>query len=150
MDINHEEVLVPMPLEGEDLGVELVRLNHAGLIGLPRLAEAYLDAHHRLAGTRDTDHAFRRSYRGAVYGYGLSMGRVHGPWTELRDTIQNILGNMAANVWYAGDVIRQIADAYATADTEAGEKLQAEWENRPVDSNDPKDHPVDLDPMPLR
>jgi hypothetical protein len=115
-----------MPLNGADLGVELEGLRHAGRIGLPRIAEIFLDANHRLAGTDDIDGAFRRSYGGQYVG-GPSSGAVAGPWTALRDTVQTILGNTATNVVMAGQILCHIADTYETCDTEAGDALRREW-----------------------
>jgi hypothetical protein len=114
-----------MPLEGEDLGVELVELRHAGRVGLPRIAEVYVDANHRLAETADVDAAFKRTYGG--FEGGPSYGTVAGPWTALRNLSQTVLGNTASNVMEAGEVLRHVADTYETCDTEAGEKLRSEW-----------------------
>jgi hypothetical protein len=130
-----------MPLEGEDLGVKLVDLWHAGRIGLPRTAEAYVEANRMLAGTGDSDDAFDRSYGG--YQGGVSSGQVYGPWTQLRNTIQTILGNTANNVEQAGVVLVHIADSYAQTDTEAAERLSQEWDNRAVDPTDPRDKPLE-------
>lgn len=115
-----------MPLEGEDLGVELEGLRHAGRIGLPRIAEVFLDANHRLAATNDIDGAFRRGYGGQYMG-GPSSGVVVGPWTDLRNTVQTTLGKTATNIITAGEVLRHIADTYEQCDTEAGEALRKEW-----------------------
>lgn len=130
-----------MPLEGEALGVELVDLWHAGRIGLPRIAEAYVEANHTLAGTADHDDAFSRGYGGEYYAGGASSGKVSGPWTQLRNTIQTILGNTANNVEQAGVTLVHVADCYAQTDTEAGDRLRREWDERAIDPNDPKDKP---------
>jgi hypothetical protein len=132
-----------MPLEGEALGVELVALWHAGRIGLPRIAEAYVEANRTLAGTASGDGAFSRGYGGEYYTGGASSGQVYGPWTQLRNTIQTILGNTANNVEQAGVVLVQIADAYAQTDAAAADRLRREWDNRAVDPTDPRDKPLE-------
>lgn len=132
-----------MPLAGEALGVELVALWHAGRVGLPRIAEAYIQANRMLAGTASGDGAFSRGYGGEHYPGGASSGQVYGPWTQLRDTIQTILGNTANNVELAGAVLVHIADSYAETDAAAAARLRQEWDNRAVDPTDPRDKPLE-------
>jgi hypothetical protein len=134
-----------MPLEGEMLGVELADLWHAGKIGMPRIAEAYVEANRTLAGTANHEGAFSRSYGGPSYSGGASSGKVMGPWTQQRNTIQTILGNTANNVMEAGAVLVHIADSYAQTDGAAATRLQREWDNRAVDPTDPRDRPLDGD-----
>lgn len=135
-----------MPLKGEDLGVELVDLRHAGRIGLPRIAEVYLDANHRLAATGDVDGAFSRSY--GDYGAESSYGPLRGPWVALRDTVQTVLGTTAGNVIKAGEILCHIADTYEINDTEAGEKLRSEWASYEHDDDFVNQPPGDL-PEPI-
>jgi hypothetical protein len=132
-----------MPLEGEYLGVELADLWHAGKIGMPRIAEAYVEANRTLAATSNNEGAFSRGYGGESYTGGASSGKVMGPWTQHRNTIQTILGNTANNVMEAGTVLVHIADAYASTDGAAATRLQQEWNNRAVDPTDPRDRPLD-------
>lgn len=132
-----------MPLEGEDLGVKLVDLWHAGRIGLPRIAEAYVEANRTLAGTADSDDAFSRGYGGEYYTGGASSGQVAGPWSELRNAIQTVLGNTANNVEQAGVVLVHIANAYADTDADAATALRQAWDDREVDPTDPRDKPLE-------
>jgi hypothetical protein len=132
-----------MPLEGYDLALELVDLRHAGRIGLPRIAEAYIAANHKLGDTGDASNSFERAY-GGMYG-GVSTGQVYGPWSSLRNQIQTILGNTANNVEAAGEVLLHIAAAYESTDNEAATALQTLWDDRDVDENDPRDTPLESD-----
>lgn len=131
-----------MALEGELLGVELNDLWHAGKIGMPRIAEAYVEANRTLASTSNHEGAFSRGY-GGEYGGGSSSGKVMGPWTQHRNTIQTVLGNTANNVVEAGTVLVHIADSYASNDGAAATRLQQEWNNRVIDPTDPRDRPLD-------
>lgn len=139
-----------MPLKGKDLGVRLVELRHAGRIGLPRLAEIFVDANRKLAGSSDVNSAFDRPYGSQHYPGGASSGMVMGPWTALRNTVQTILGNTANNVEAAGAVLCEIADTYEEQDTAAGEELRRLWNERAIDATDPEgDQPPDRLPEPV-
>ncbi|HEY8472441.1 MAG TPA: hypothetical protein VIL37_07365 [Natronosporangium sp.] len=129
--------------------MRLVELRHAGLIGLPRLAEVFIDANRRLAASSSADDGFRRSYGGSGPHGGPSSGMVYGPWTTLRDTVQTVLGNTANNVITAGQVLNEIAEAYACRDAEAAAELQRLWENRDIDETDPGDVPPGSLPEPI-
>lgn len=139
-----------MPLEGKELAARLVDLRHAGRIGLPRVAEVFVDANRKVAASSSADDGFGRSYGGqGPYG-GPSSGTVRGPWTTLRDTVQTILGNTANNVAAAGKVLREIADSYECHDTEAGEELRRLWNDRDIDNTDPEgDTPPGYLPEPI-
>jgi hypothetical protein len=131
---------------------DLIDLWEAGAVKLPQVAAQYAELAQRLHQTGLSEGAaFSRSTGG--------LGPLHATWTSLRDTIQNeIVVRSYHNLLAAGNVLTQIAAAYATTDHlnagEVGQYQQAitDIQNSPNPDGRPPsyvpDAPTSNDPHP--
>jgi hypothetical protein len=126
-----------MPDEGKDLGADLYELWLAGRKNLPNVAQVYADANGHVASTEDLVHlAFHRPEQ-----LGGAFGPAYADWRELRDQLQRILADTAANLVLTGQALCVAASMYAATDAEAATEM-----HRLLDHNgDPT--PVDIPPI---
>lgn len=67
--------------------------------------------------------ASRQSQPGYRIDVGQTMGAVYPAWSALRDVLHSVLYASAETLLLAGDVLTQVASAYAGCDTETQEAL---------------------------
>lgn len=115
-----------MSKSGQDLEVDLSALRVVATIDLPSLAYTYGELNNVVAGTADYDSA---SF--ASPGQEGWVDQVCQPWTELRNTLQNILGNTANVLLDTGAVLNHVVDTYAATDSTAGQLLRDAWSAGP-------------------
>lgn len=111
-----------MALQGWQFAAELSQLRIVGRVDLPELGFTYAAMNNAVAGTQDDE-----QWAFAAPGGGTAVAR--GVWSSLRDDLQNLLGQTANAMHAAGTTIEHIVDAYAAADTEAGNALNSAWAN---------------------
>lgn len=107
-------------MEGRQFAAELSQLRIVGRIDLPALGWTYASLNNAVAATAGREAA---AFQAPGGGAAPSMAA----WTELRDRLQNILGQTGANLQDAGVVIEHIVDEYAETDTAARDSLAAAW-----------------------
>ncbi len=109
-----------MPAAGKDLGADLYSLWLAGRDNMPSVAAEYATANRRIAETDDTlNRAFLRPEQfGGVYG------PVYESWRALRDELQRMLADTAANLDLTGDMLCVAATEYARTDAAAAQELE--------------------------
>lgn len=105
---------------GEELGVDLYALWHAGRDNLPTVAGVYSRAANALDdATVGLPGAFRRTGDLA----GAPYGPAYEPWLLLRDTIAKICRDTADNIEMTADVLCLATVEYARTDQEAANEF---------------------------
>ena len=116
-----------MSVHGDKLGAELSALYALGRYVLPTLAETYAVANNNVARTSHHDEASFTHYGSVGQPYAGMAGSFAIEWMNLRDTLQNFLGEGSHNIDRAGEAMVDIADNYADTDDAAARKLHAIW-----------------------
>jgi hypothetical protein len=123
---------------GDDLAGDLYKLEEAGAVVLPAVADAIRDAATPLAtAVRDEDDVFDRPF---LFG-GDTTGPVGQAWTELCDELISVLGRTAEVVDECGYALRLAAAEYARVDSAAAASLADLLAQAPLAGPD-REHPV--------
>lgn len=131
-----------MAIEGEDLGAELHSMQVAGQVTLPSVAAVFAQGSRHLHNTSwREDQTFEGEYTRTYTDTGVdpeapgvpgleiditagkTMGKVYGPWVDLRNTAQQMMADTATSLLTAGKALVMIADAYAAQDSEAADEM---------------------------
>ena len=111
---------------GKDLGVQLGALTACGGSSMPKVAEAFINANGKLAGTDGDASTFART--GTIPGtpgiQGTVYGQVYPSWNQVRNELQRIMGQSATNLYDTGDALVRIAQQYAATDDVAATELK--------------------------
>ncbi|MFG2039122.1 hypothetical protein [Dactylosporangium sp. NPDC048998] len=112
-----------MSLKGHDLAVDLSRLRMIGTVDLPLMAYVYASLNNLVADSANDAAAFAQPV--------VASDQAGPIWTELRNLLQNALGNTSAVLDETGHTILRIADLYAETDAAAAQELNNVWAGGP-------------------
>jgi hypothetical protein len=131
---------------GGGFGADLSQLMAVGRLDLPSLAYIYARVNREVAATGDYDD---KTFAPCP---STSVDRMRGPWTDLRDRLQDYLGRGALHLEAAGEAIVHVADTYAASDAATQAALRKAWAHGvpPDFGRNPKDirSPEPLPPAP--
>ncbi|MGI5238576.1 hypothetical protein [Dactylosporangium sp. CA-139066] len=108
-----------MSLKGHDLAVDLSQLRMIGTVDLPLMAYVYASLNNLVVDSADDAVAFAQP--------AVASDQAGPVWTELRNVLQNALGNTSTVLDEAGHTILRIADLYAETDGAAAQELNSVW-----------------------
>jgi hypothetical protein len=109
-----------MPVPG--FAIKLSQLLAVGRLYLPYLADSYATMNNKVAATADYDASAFPPLPSTE-----PTNPVRGPWTELRDRLQNYLGQGSRNFTAAGESIVYIANTYAATDATTEHEVRQAW-----------------------
>jgi hypothetical protein len=112
-----------MAPHGWQLAVDLSELKVVGSVDLPAMAFTFAALNNLLDGTAAHDKAGFDSVSSGGFD------QVYPQWSQLRNSLQNILGKTATNIEAAGTVVLHIVEAYRVSDGEARQSLDSVWKN---------------------
>ncbi len=107
---------------GWRLAAELSDLRMIGQVDLPAISYTYSALNNMVDDTAGNDAA---AFSWSAGGWS----QAYGPWAELRNAYQEILGKMSENMDLAGGAVLRIVDRYAATDDEAAASLRSAWAN---------------------
>jgi hypothetical protein len=109
-----------MAESGWQFAADLSELRTVGAVDLPSMAYTFAALNNVVNKTNSADSsAFAWSSGG--------MSQAYSPWSQLRDSLQNLLGKTSQNLEEAGQAVVQIVQTYADSDSAAKQSLQAAW-----------------------
>jgi hypothetical protein len=113
-----------MAESGWKFAADLSDLRMVGAIDMPSMGYTFAALNNVVDQTQSGDNN--------AFGWQSGgMSQAFGPWSQLRDSLQNLLGQTAQNLETAAQAVLQIVEAYAVTDTEARDSLNAAWGNGP-------------------
>lgn len=111
-----------MVASGWEFAADLSDLKTVGVVDLPAMAYTFA------ALNNVVDRTIGNDSNGFAWESG-GMSQVYAPWSQLRDDLQNLLGQTSQNIQAAAAAIVQIVDAYASTDAAAADSLNAAWDS---------------------
>ena len=114
---------------GSQFKLDVEQLMAAGKLDLPNLAFAYATLNNKVSQTNQYD---SDAFSTCPSASTMNFDQVCGPWSELRATLQNLLGLSAQNFEAAGAAIVGIANTYAGSDAATKTELEDAWKDRSV------------------
>jgi hypothetical protein len=113
-----------MAESGWKFAADLSDLRMVGAVDLPAMAFTFAALNNAVDKTEAGDSD------GFAWQSG-GMSQAFGPWAELRDSLQNLLGQTSQNLEVAAQAVLQIVETYAATDAEAAASLNAAWNGGP-------------------
>jgi hypothetical protein len=113
-----------MPETGWRLAADLSELRMVGQVDLPALSYTYSALNNMIDDTAGND--------AAAFSYSAGgWSQAYEPWNRLRNSFQELLGQMSENMDLAAGAVLRIVDHYVAADDEAATALRAAWKDGP-------------------
>jgi hypothetical protein len=113
-----------MAESGWKFAADLSDLRMVGAVDLPAMAYTFAALNNVVDKTEAGDS------NGFQWQSG-GMSQVFGSWAELRDSLQNLLGQTSQNLEVAAQAVLQIVETYAATDASARDSLNAAWNDGP-------------------
>jgi hypothetical protein len=113
-----------MAESGWRFAADLSDLRTVGAVDLPAIAYTFAALNNVVDATAGEDRN----------GFGWESGgmsQAYQPWAQLRDSLQNLLGQTSQNLELAAAAVVTIVETYAASDDEAARSLQAAWNSGP-------------------
>jgi hypothetical protein len=113
-----------MAESGWKFAADLSDLRMVGAVDLPAMAFTFAALNNVVDKTEAADDA------GFAWQSG-GMSQAFSPWAQLRDSLQNLLGQTSQNLETTAQAVLQIVETYAATDAEAAASLNAAWNGGP-------------------
>ena len=113
------------------LEAELNQLLAVGKVTLPHLAWTYATLNNRVADTARYDNA---AFAACPATSGWTQDQLHGTWTAVRNTLQDVLGRSAKSFEAAAEAMTQVAANYEATNADIAAKIKNDWRDGAPDA----------------